>query len=272
MKGSILASGLIAAMILACAGQDSSSGAAPVEKTVINQKTVVGGIRGPGGAVYGGYGFVRGPGGVVVRAPVGGIYAGGFRPGVAFVGALPSNRVVIARGPYVAYRPAYYAYSRPALAPYSVRYAGGNPYYFSLYAGYGRPVYLAQGAGTPAMGSGFSGSVRSSSSSGESGLVRPDAPSNSERSPPLSAESGLRITGLKDGGVAKQVDLRVGDVILGVGSTRTQTFEELQAALAAAKDDTEIIFINGENGKVEKLPIRPVEGKIGVGVVTQELN
>jgi hypothetical protein len=72
--------------------------------------------------------------------------------------------------------------------------------------------------------------------------------------------------------VAKEVDLRVGDVILGVGNTRTKTFAELQAALAAAKEETNIIFINGESGQVEKLPIKPVDGKIGVSVVPQELN
>jgi len=68
------------------------------------------------------------------------------------------------------------------------------------------------------------------------------------------------------------VDLRVGDVIVGVGNTRTQTFAELQAALAAVKEEIDIIFINGENGEVEKLPIKPIDGKIGASVVSQDLN
>jgi membrane-associated protease RseP (regulator of RpoE activity) len=82
----------------------------------------------------------------------------------------------------------------------------------------------------------------------------------------------MQITEVTDGGIAKGVDLRPGDVILGVGKTRTRTFEELQAALAASKDEVDIVFVNGETGKVEKLPIKPDNGKIGVAVIPVPLN
>jgi hypothetical protein len=83
--------------------------------------------------------------------------------------------------------------------------------------------------------------------------------------PPPSNEWGLQITDLPDG-PAKKADLRKGDIILGVGQTRTQTLEDLQKALAASTGKAEIVFINGENKKVEKIPVTPVNGKIGVAV------
>jgi len=83
-------------------------------------------------------------------------------------------------------------------------------------------------------------------------------------------EWGLRITEVFDG-PAKKADLRAGDVILGVGKTRTQSFEELQLALAAAGGETDLVFINNENKKVEKIPIKPEQGKIGVAVMPTEL-
>ena len=58
-----------------------------------------------------------------------------------------------------------------------------------------------------------------------------------------------------------------GDVIVLVGAARTQSFEELTRALGAARGPTEISFVNGFNQKVEKLTVRPVDGKIGVAVV-----
>lgn len=83
----------------------------------------------------------------------------------------------------------------------------------------------------------------------------------------VNAEYGLQIMEISDGGSAKKAQLRVGDVILSVDKTRTQSFEELQQALAAAKGQTDIVFLNGESKKVEKLPLTPVDGKIGVAVV-----
>jgi membrane-associated protease RseP (regulator of RpoE activity) len=83
---------------------------------------------------------------------------------------------------------------------------------------------------------------------------------------PLPDQIGMRILDLIDGGVAKQVDLRPNDVILGVDDRQINSFDELQAALAQAKGEVNIIFINGENGRLERLPLTPVNGKIGVVV------
>jgi hypothetical protein len=79
-------------------------------------------------------------------------------------------------------------------------------------------------------------------------------------------ETGMQITQVFDDGGAKNANLRPGDVILGIGKTRTQSFELLQAALLGVTD-TEIVFINKDNNKVEKMPIKVDNGKIGVEVV-----
>jgi len=80
-----------------------------------------------------------------------------------------------------------------------------------------------------------------------------------------SAQYGLQITKVFDGG-AKKADLQSGDVILGVGKTRIESFEALQAALVGAKE-VEVVFINHESKKVEKLPVKVDNGKLGIEVV-----
>jgi membrane-associated protease RseP (regulator of RpoE activity) len=96
----------------------------------------------------------------------------------------------------------------------------------------------------------------------------PNAPNGDPSMYPqqTGSETGMQITEVMDG-PAKKADLRVGDIILGIGQTRTQTFEELQDALAASKGKVEIVFINHESKNVEKLPITPVDSKLGVAVV-----
>ena len=139
-----------------------------------------------------------------------------------------------------------YYYANPGYAPYSSRYYGSG-IYFSPYATMATtPLDIPQ-------------------SSYPMGLADNVPPTNP------GSESGLKITDLYDGS-AKKADLRAGDVILGVGKTRTRTFEELQAALAESKGDVDLIFLNSENGKVEKLPLKPLDGKIGVGVIPVNLN
>jgi len=88
-----------------------------------------------------------------------------------------------------------------------------------------------------------------------------DVPANAE----ATSQYGLQVTRVFEGG-AKKADLRSGDVILGVGKTRTESFEALQAALVGAKE-VELVFFNNESKKVEKLPVKVDDGKIGVEVV-----
>jgi hypothetical protein len=79
-------------------------------------------------------------------------------------------------------------------------------------------------------------------------------------------ETGMQITQVFDYGAAKDANLRPGDIIIGIGKTRTQSFEALQAALLGVTD-TEIVFVNKDNNKVERMPIKVDNGKIGVEVV-----
>jgi hypothetical protein len=88
--------------------------------------------------------------------------------------------------------------------------------------------------------------------------------------PPTDA--GLKIVDVLDNSAAKNADLRPGDIILGVGMTRTQSFEELRQAISAAQgQQVDIIFLNAETGKVERLPLTAADGKLGVSVQAIDL-
>ncbi len=82
----------------------------------------------------------------------------------------------------------------------------------------------------------------------------------------VGREYGLQITEVFDGGGAKSAQLRAGDIILGVGKTRTQSFEALQAALVGIAD-ADIVFVNRDNNRVERMPVKVDNGKIGVAVI-----
>jgi C-terminal processing protease CtpA/Prc len=82
---------------------------------------------------------------------------------------------------------------------------------------------------------------------------------------PTSNEWALKITKVMDG-PAKKADLREGDVIMGVGQTRTQTLSELQQALASARGQVDIVFLNKESQKIEKVQVTPDNGKLGIEV------
>ena len=86
-----------------------------------------------------------------------------------------------------------------------------------------------------------------------------------------TAHWGLRVEEVTAGGAAQKADLRKGDIIIGIGKTRTETFEELQHALAVSKGTVEMTFHNTESNRMEKIRITPNNGKIGVSVVPVEL-
>jgi len=81
------------------------------------------------------------------------------------------------------------------------------------------------------------------------------------------SEYGLKIQEVIEGGAAKAADLRANDIIVGVNKLRVQTYEELRLALSIAGAEADIIFLNGENGKLERLPVKIEDGRIGVSVV-----
>jgi len=79
-----------------------------------------------------------------------------------------------------------------------------------------------------------------------------------------SEEYGMKVTKVTPNGAAARADLRVGDIIVAVAGQRVQSFDELAAVLAERSSPTEIVIVNGENNKLEKMKIVPVNGKIGV--------
>ena len=81
----------------------------------------------------------------------------------------------------------------------------------------------------------------------------------------------MKIVSLTPDGPAAKAALRVGDIIIGVGNTPIQTFNDMRAQLGPIDGDVEIVFLNSENGKLEKLPVKAVNGKIGVNVEQVEL-
>jgi hypothetical protein len=89
--------------------------------------------------------------------------------------------------------------------------------------------------------------------------------------PAYATQWGLKIDQVSDGGAAEKAKLRPGDVIVGVGTTRTQTFPELQQALLANSGIVDVTFVNVENKKVEKTHVAIANGKMGVAVTPVDL-
>jgi hypothetical protein len=199
--------------------------------------------------------------------------AGAAQPSSAPESSGRGGSVEKSRARPVVYRPYYRPYYGRFYGPYYGRY--WRPYYGWGY-GWGAGAGFAAGAG---LGYFFSPvgyayvpySVRTYAYAPNTYTAIPAYPNApyddpSTYPPQAVSETGLRITEVMDG-PAKQADLRVGDIILGIGQTQTQTFEELQKALAAGKGKVDLVFINHETKNVEKLPVTPINNKLGVAVV-----
>lgn len=83
----------------------------------------------------------------------------------------------------------------------------------------------------------------------------------------VNAPTGMKITEVFDNGAARKTSLQKGDIITAVGSTRTQSLEELQQALATTNGPVEVSYFNGMTMKAEKTRVTPKDGRIGVVVV-----
>jgi len=83
----------------------------------------------------------------------------------------------------------------------------------------------------------------------------------------MGAEWGMKLTDMSPSGPAARAKLRVGDIIMVAGGVRTQSFEELASALAAADGPMEMEIINGETNQREQVRILPSNGKIGVATL-----
>ena len=73
------------------------------------------------------------------------------------------------------------------------------------------------------------------------------------------------IESLSDG-MAKAAGLREGDIILKIDGMRTQTIEELRAALAAATDRVSIEYLDAASGKTATKTVGVADSKLGVSV------
>jgi S1-C subfamily serine protease len=87
----------------------------------------------------------------------------------------------------------------------------------------------------------------------------------------MQTRTGMKIVDVFEG-AAKKADLRPGDVILAIGNVRVHSFEDMQTALAQTRGEADIIFVNRDNGRLERLRLTPVAGKIGVSVVAVNSN
>jgi hypothetical protein len=96
-------------------------------------------------------------------------------------------------------------------------------------------------------------------------------PQDPNAAPPLGTDTGMKILNVEKDGPAAKGLLRVGDTILSVGTNRVQTFDELRSALGPLNGAVDIVFINGENGKREKLPVKVANGRIGATVQEVQL-
>jgi len=202
---------------------------------------------GPGG-VYGGYGS--------------GGYGRGYYPG-GYYGNYGS-------GYYGGYRGLGNGYYGGYPYGYSSSYYGGYP---GTYGGYGSGIGIGFGRGTSVWFSptGYNyipWSARSSLYSPTTTVVVPQeyvVPRVAETTTATASEWALRIDKVMDG-PAKKADLREGDVIMGVGQTRTQTLAELQQALASARGQVDIVFLNKDSNKIEKVQVTPDNGRLGIEV------
>jgi C-terminal processing protease CtpA/Prc len=81
----------------------------------------------------------------------------------------------------------------------------------------------------------------------------------------------MKITELTEGGAAKTAGLRVGDIIIRVGPTKVRSYEDLIAAVTAAKGPVHIEIVNVLTNQRETIWVTPVAGKIGVISVQVDL-
>ena len=196
------------------------------------------------GGGYGGYGY-------------GGYGRGGYYPGNYYGGG------------YRGFNNGYYG----GYPSYGSGYYGGYPGYYSGYGGYGTGIGIGLGRGTslwfsPTGYNYIPWSARSSLYSPTTTVVVPQdyvVPRVAETTTATASEWALRIDKVIDG-PAKKADLREGDVIMGVGQTRTQTLAELQQALASARGQVDVVFLNKDSQKIEKVQVTPDNGKLGIEV------
>ncbi len=94
-----------------------------------------------------------------------------------------------------------------------------------------------------------------------------DQPGEAE---PAQAEEeaayGLKIIDLDAKGSAAREGLQVGDVILAINGQPTPSYEQLRPAVERGGPRADVLFLNKDNGQMERIVLRPVDGRIGVTI------
>lgn len=83
---------------------------------------------------------------------------------------------------------------------------------------------------------------------------------------PAQSDTGLAITDVHDGG-ARQAGLQRGDIILGVDGSRTQSFNDLRAALSAGRDTVAMDVFSPSTEKRSNVNVNVDNTTIGVSVI-----
>lgn len=82
--------------------------------------------------------------------------------------------------------------------------------------------------------------------------------------PEPTGPTAVQLTEVTARSAAARAGIQVGDVIVAVGGKRISTPAELTAALKAAGDEAEVMYVNPEDGKFETKKLKVTEGSIGV--------
>ncbi|MBM3979163.1 MAG: PDZ domain-containing protein [Planctomycetes bacterium] len=82
--------------------------------------------------------------------------------------------------------------------------------------------------------------------------------------PEPTGPTAVQLTEVTARSSAARAGIQVGDVIVAVGGKRISTPAELTAALKAAGDEAEVMYVNPEDGKFETKKLKVTEGSIGV--------
>ena len=169
------------------------------------------------------------------------------------------------------YRRGWYGGYSWDVGPYSGMYVGpaygyygpSGYYYSTPYAYTPGTVYMPGTVYTPGTVYGPTTAYSSPLSAMQpaSGVMQASAATTTTTMP-----AGMRISEVLEG-AAKKANLHVGDIITAVGSTKTQTFDELQRALASSMGEVELTYMTPGSDKPEKTKITPMNGKIGVAVL-----
>ncbi len=89
-----------------------------------------------------------------------------------------------------------------------------------------------------------------------------------QNAPVFAQSTRQRIDTIVDGGIAQKANLKKGDIIIRIGNTQIQTFEDLQTAFSV-NSEVEVEVLSNNEKKVIKLT--PINGRVGVSTNSAEV-